>query len=148
MKKRVLLTCGSVERLKILSFLLRVASWDVTVVPTFVQALELARPVAVPERFHLLLVADYYCLGCQLTERQQQLALLRNFFDYSQAPAVIISAPDWDQVDHNSLNRQLFGMASLYLCDANQLLPLVKQYPQLDPKLKCNNRFLPTHGEG
>lgn len=147
MKKRVLVTCAPVERLKILSFLLRVASWEVTIVPPFAQALEQARPGDPHEQYDLLLVADYYCLGCQQVERQQQLKLLSGLFDHSWAPAVIISAPDWSKVEQNTLCEQLLGIASLYLCNANQLLPLINQYPQLNSKHKCNSSFLTTRGE-
>ena len=121
----VILTEGTKERLKILSFLFQVSGYTSEVIMDLGLALEsYQRLNQSKKRTSLLVVADYHHLGRQRGQRFEKLAIL----DPIAPSSVVLAAHHWTKSERHALAEQVPQSDSFLMCQSHQILDFVNHH--------------------
>ena len=124
---RVMVTAARAERLKIVTFLLRLAGWDVQSSASLQEAVNYMKNHDNNESyFDLLVVVDYGSLGEEVEDRLFECQCLEVCNGLQRPVSILISGNDMDPMEKNCLSELTYN--NIAYCHSEKLVARIEQY--------------------
>jgi CheY-like chemotaxis protein len=122
---KVMITAAKPERLKIVSFLLRLAGWEVQSSNSLAEAVNYVKNADNNDTyFDLLVVTDYHSLATTMEERLFEAQCLESCASLNRSISIVISANQIDPVEKECLKDLAKG--ELEFCAADHLVSQIE----------------------